>query len=184
MRLSGTNPRPSKTLNLKTTAATEAQKTHTSITAAMDDIDMNRKQLFWLRIPTKGSSRSRDHRSAMAEGGEAQCRAMTYNDLPDPWNQEPTEAEMNLIASNLGLPKERIGTRVVFSAPLCPVSLEYQKLLQRQGNREQVGIVIEEAREWATAYGAQGVRDFMLSMQTKGRPHHLVRMAFPTKVDQ
>lgn len=46
MRLSGTNPRPSKTLNLKTTAATEAQKTHTSITAAMDDIDMNRKQLL------------------------------------------------------------------------------------------------------------------------------------------
>ena len=46
MRLSGTNPRPSKTLNLKTTAATEAQKTHTTITAAMDDIDMNRKQLL------------------------------------------------------------------------------------------------------------------------------------------
>ena len=46
LRPSGTNPRPSTTLNLKTTADTEAQKTHTSITAAMDDIEMSSKQLL------------------------------------------------------------------------------------------------------------------------------------------
>ena len=102
-------------------------------------------------------------------------------DIPHEWT-EHAEQQACMLADQAGKKREDMEVFVCLAAPECPESLAYQywqRGLEHSLALQCVPICIVCASTFDQDFGHRATERFMVSMRTKGRPHHFQRLGFP-----